>query len=170
MHRHLRTIPPRYSRGGSSKGGSSGVRYATVPRIERPTSGYVDSRPSPADRARRQNEEEDRLIAEAERVVADRRRAQQVEWARSVLATDGGSPDPAPTREGVRAELAQDRLLAWQVFARDGYRCQVCQAPGGIVELTVDHIVPVSAGGTNDQTNLQTLCRSCNSRKGARAV
>lgn len=32
-------------------------------------------------------------------------------------------------------------------------------------DLTVDHIVPLVAGGTHDAANLQVLCRSCNGRK-----
>src|SRR5712664_2339529 len=32
-------------------------------------------------------------------------------------------------------------------------------------DLTVDHIMPKSAGGTNDRTNLMVLCRGCNTRK-----
>jgi 5-methylcytosine-specific restriction endonuclease McrA len=35
-------------------------------------------------------------------------------------------------------------------------------------EGTIDHIIPVSRGGTNDVDNLRLLCRSCNSKKGAR--
>lgn len=51
------------------------------------------------------------------------------------------------------------------VFERDGYRCQHC---GGWDTLGADHIVPESKGGPTTFDNLQTLCRSCNSRKGAR--
>ena len=31
--------------------------------------------------------------------------------------------------------------------------------------MTIDHIVPVSRGGTNNIENLQAMCRTCNMRK-----
>ncbi|GAH84752.1 unnamed protein product, partial [marine sediment metagenome] len=34
--------------------------------------------------------------------------------------------------------------------------------------LTIDHIKPYSKGGTDDEDNLQCLCRSCNSKKSAK--
>jgi 5-methylcytosine-specific restriction endonuclease McrA len=55
--------------------------------------------------------------------------------------------------------------LRRQVFERDAYRCQQC---GTHLNLTVDHIIPESKGGTLHLENLQTLCQSCNSRKGVR--
>jgi len=47
------------------------------------------------------------------------------------------------------------------IIARDG-RCLQC---GSTDNLTVDHIVPKAAGGTNDPSNLRTLCGSCNSAR-----
>jgi 5-methylcytosine-specific restriction endonuclease McrA len=44
-----------------------------------------------------------------------------------------------------------------------GYKCVRCGEPK---PLTVDHVVPVSLGGTSDIGNIQPLCQSCNSRKG----
>lgn len=38
------------------------------------------------------------------------------------------------------------------------------------VGLTLDHLVPVELGGTNEPTNLVTACLSCNSAKGARTT
>lgn len=51
------------------------------------------------------------------------------------------------------------------VYDRDGRRCLHC---GTTKALSLDHIFPYSLGGTDDPENLQTLCRPCNSKKGAR--
>jgi len=49
-----------------------------------------------------------------------------------------------------------------RIFARDNYRCVEC---GSTENLTIDHIISVYRGGTDEDTNLQTLCNSCNARK-----
>lgn len=46
-------------------------------------------------------------------------------------------------------------------------RCLSC---GEQKELTVDHVVSIKDGGSNTIDNLQPLCRSCNSRKGAKFI
>lgn len=43
------------------------------------------------------------------------------------------------------------------------YRCVTCSTH---LDLTCDHIVPESKGGGTVFENLQTMCRSCNSKKG----
>ena len=53
--------------------------------------------------------------------------------------------------------------------ARAGYRCEYCRTPehfsGGI--LTIDHILPTSAGGDDSLLNLALCCFWCNVFKGA---
>lgn len=50
-----------------------------------------------------------------------------------------------------------------RIYIRDSYTCRGC---GAIDNLTLDHILPKSEGGTNDDSNLQTLCAPCNRKKG----
>jgi 5-methylcytosine-specific restriction endonuclease McrA len=45
-----------------------------------------------------------------------------------------------------------------------------CVACGSHRRLEVDHIVPVSRGGSSERANLQLLCRTCNASKGARTM
>lgn len=52
--------------------------------------------------------------------------------------------------------------IAPRIYARDGYKCVYC---GSFSDLTIDHVTPVSRGGTNSLSNLATACRSCNSSK-----
>lgn len=53
--------------------------------------------------------------------------------------------------------------LRWEVWERDNFTCKQC---GIRRSLAVDHIKPLLLGGKTEMENLQTLCRSCNSKKG----
>lgn len=55
--------------------------------------------------------------------------------------------------------------LRWKVWERDDFSCCHC---GARAFLSCDHVYPESLGGQTVLDNLQTLCRSCNSRKGTR--
>lgn len=61
-------------------------------------------------------------------------------------------------------------LVRYGIFARDGFACQYCGAGGPYVRLTVDHVLPVSAGGGDEPTNLVTACHSCNCSKNAHVL
>lgn len=50
---------------------------------------------------------------------------------------------------------------------RFGGHCLCC---GVIGPLSVDHVVPLAHGGSNDIGNIQPLCKSCNQRKGVRTI
>lgn len=63
------------------------------------------------------------------------------------------------TRPRIPAEVKQ------RVMERDGRRCTAC---GTAENLTIDHRVAWSRFGSDKESNLQTLCSPCNSRKGTR--
>lgn len=65
------------------------------------------------------------------------------------------------------------KKIRFEVFKRDMFKCQYCgKSPikDQDVVLEVDHIVPVSEGGSNDMINLITSCWDCNRGKGARKL
>lgn len=50
------------------------------------------------------------------------------------------------------------------VARRAGHRFEYCRAPEAVFNFPfeVEHVIPRSAGGTDDDTNLALACRSCN--------
>lgn len=50
-----------------------------------------------------------------------------------------------------------------EIFKRDKFTCQICFRVGGDLEL--DHILNVARGGTDADSNLQTVCKPCHQKK-----
>ncbi len=54
------------------------------------------------------------------------------------------------------------------LFKRDHWTCQYCGVQPGADELTIDHVVPRSQGGTSTWENCVLACVTCNKRKADR--
>jgi hypothetical protein len=74
-------------------------------------------------------------------------------------------------------ESVEERRRRWRargplprraVFERDGWAWRYCQAPVSIQTGQVDHIEPLSRGGSDSLENLATSCAECNRDKGAK--
>lgn len=80
----------------------------------------------------------------------------------------------AKRRSGSRLVSKEYRLA---MYMRDKCRCVYCGkhvVPGAPITLsnaaTLEHIVPVVAGGSNSYTNLVTCCAFCNDSRGAKTT
>lgn len=66
--------------------------------------------------------------------------------------------------------MSVTKRLRYEVFRRDGHTCRYCGAGAPDVQITVDHVVPLALGGTDEPANLVTACRSCNAGKSSMPV
>lgn len=84
--------------------------------------------------------------------------------------------DPSRRRTQERIRDAELRgagkgltLEDWNaILLRFGFKCAYC----GILtaRLTIDHVIPISKGGSNSRENIVPACQSCNSKKGTHIV
>lgn len=98
-------------------------------------------------------------IEEAKESIEDVSKYYDINWE--------GNSHLKPGIEIIR-KITKERIpsdIRWIVWERDNFTCQHC---GTRKHLSIDHIYPESKGGSLEISNLQTLCRSCNSKKGAR--
>lgn len=63
-------------------------------------------------------------------------------------------------RDGTLTIAQWEAMKEWQ-----GGRCYYCDV---VCELTMDHVTPISRGGTHTAGNIVGACLSCNSKKGDR--
>ncbi len=71
-------------------------------------------------------------------------------------------------RQRVASAEAHHTIAEWRELRKSfGNVCLRC---GATDDLTLDHIVPLVLGGSNHISNLQLLCRVCNSWKNARII
>lgn len=83
--------------------------------------------------------------------------------ANALTVVDGGKPKAAKRK-------AISKKVRFEVFKRDGFKCQYCGKCAPEVILNVDHIHPVSKGGDDDMMNYITSCFDCNSGKSDRLL
>ena len=54
-----------------------------------------------------------------------------------------------------------------QLFKAQAGKCMYCGRKPGIDLMDIDHKNPMAKGGSDQKRNLQLICRTCNTRKGA---
>ena len=64
----------------------------------------------------------------------------------------------------IKIPFKEVELTRKNIIKRDANKCQYCGKKS--IELTIDHIIPKSRGGSDSWENLITACVRCNNRKG----
>jgi hypothetical protein len=59
------------------------------------------------------------------------------------------------------------KRLRYEILRRDNHCCRYCGDAAPEVKLVIDHVTPVSLGGTDDPSNLVAACQPCNAGKAA---
>lgn len=58
--------------------------------------------------------------------------------------------------------------VSWKnIIERDGMTCHLCHREVGKRDLSFDHVIPLSRGGSHTEDNLRIAHRICNIKKGA---
>ena len=61
--------------------------------------------------------------------------------------------------------MSVSRRLRYEILRRDDHTCRYCGAGAPNVKLTVDHVLPIALGGSDEASNLVTACADCNAGK-----
>lgn len=80
---------------------------------------------------------------------------------------DGSSRSRRFERLKAARALGRHTNQEWLALCLEYGGCARCGEPSPAPELTRDHVVPISLGGSDGIDNIQPLCRFCNSVKGA---
>jgi 5-methylcytosine-specific restriction endonuclease McrA len=68
-------------------------------------------------------------------------------------------------REALGLKRSSGAIDSNVIFKRDGKKCVYCLSP---LHLCIDHVIPLQKGGTDEEDNLATACKGCNSGKSGR--
>lgn len=92
----------------------------------------------------------------------------------ALFTPDTTNPTNSPTKRRIRKSF-QRRKLRELIFKRDGGHfinsikygvCHYCKSVLELDDLTLDHVIPKSQGGSDNVDNLVIACAYCNTRKG----
>ena len=110
-------------------------------------------------------------------------RAQAIYCSASCAKKSARNSPSARAAKAKRKAMARgagdnDNVDPLEVFERDGWKCQLCgvktpkKLRGSYDERApeLDHICPISLGGSHTYDNVQCACRACNGAKGARFI
>ncbi len=117
---------------------------------------------------RRYRREDPKKFRKRDATYKESRRA---ELSRKAVIYNRAHPDVVRRREEKRrarklnAPLNDLTKKQWEaILTTYNHRCAYCKQP--YQRLEMDHVIPLSKGGSHTKSNVVPACRSCNARKG----
>ena len=119
-------------------------------------------------RQRRYRESHRDKIQDYNRTYAQQNSTRLADWLRRWRQENPDAHQVQTSRQRSRRAGCINTLSAqdwsWIRWSFDN-RCLCCGRTPPDVVITIDHIIPLSVGGTNTRENVQPLCVACNSSK-----
>jgi hypothetical protein len=85
---------------------------------------------------------------------------------RRTVAGPTASSHPSSVHErGLWLIMPVSKRLRYEILKRDNHTCRYCGAAAPEATIRIDHVTPVSLGGTDDPSNLVAACHDCNAGK-----
>jgi hypothetical protein len=93
-------------------------------------------------------------------------------WTRHQIVNRDEAPSeyPGPAGEIDTLGRAPNDTVRYGIYVRDGFTCLYCgrKMQTDTRARCVDHVIPLSRGGSHHERNLVTACKKCNSLKGSK--
>ncbi|MBI3590099.1 MAG: HNH endonuclease [Candidatus Melainabacteria bacterium] len=93
-------------------------------------------------------------------------KAEQVEHNGKIIYPDFHVPTVIRLRKYIKIPYKEIPLTRRNLMYRDHYKCQYCSVKTN--DLTIDHVIPRSRGGSDSWENVVACCQKCNVKKGDR--
>lgn len=74
------------------------------------------------------------------------------------------------TRRARFHEVFVEKVIPQEVFLRDYGICYLCQLPVSVSAFHLDHVIPISRGGTHSYANVKITHPLCNLAKGSKII
>lgn len=113
------------------------------------------------------------VLAERHRTWSENNREHQIARYKKYRSAN---PDISHKNNSIRRARQRGAFVApvykSQIYERDNWTCQICGEPANTqvhfqhdLYPSIDHIIPLSKGGTHEPLNVQCAHRGCNNRK-----
>lgn len=97
--------------------------------------------------------------------VSEQQRAQLIALCEEKIAAFIGQRGVSIWEHRGSGREAISGSIRYEVLKRAKFRCELCGAHETQIALHVDHIIPKAKGGSDDISNFQALCMTCNTNK-----